>query len=205
MTSRTIVDSIAQVVGPPEDLTHLEAELLGLRARFPGAILDRYLNHIPSVAERVHIAHGAVLVGAVTLSEEVSIWYGCVLRADINTIEVRERSNLQDGSIVHLGDDDPTFVAEEVVVGHRAVLHGCHIEGGCLIGIGATVLDGARIGQGSVVGAGALVTAGTVIPPHSLALGTPAKVIKTLNASDEDFHRKLALKYVRLSHNYRVG
>jgi carbonic anhydrase/acetyltransferase-like protein (isoleucine patch superfamily) len=145
------------------------------------------------------------LIGAVTLAEDVSIWHGSVLRADINRIEVRERSNIQDGSVVHLGDNDGTFIAEEVVVGHRVVLHGCHIEGGCLIGIGATILDGVRVGQGSVIGAGALVPAGTVIPAHSLVLGMPGKVVRQLTASDEESHRKLALKYTRLHHNYRVG
>lgn len=205
MASRTVVDSVSRVATPPTNLAQLEQELARLRALYPGAIFDRYLEHVPQVAERVHVAAGAALIGAVTLADDVSIWYGCVLRADINRIEVRERSNIQDGSVVHLGDNDGTFIAEEVVVGHRAVLHGCHIEGGCLIGIGATVLDGARVGQGSVVGAGALVPAGSIIPAHSLVLGMPARVVKQLTASDEDDHRKLALKYTRLSHNYRVG
>jgi carbonic anhydrase/acetyltransferase-like protein (isoleucine patch superfamily) len=107
--------------------------------------------------------------------------------------------------IVHLGDRDPIVVAEDVVVGHRAVLHGCHIEAACLIGIQSTILDGARIGEGSVVGAGALVTAGTEIPPHSLVLGTPGKVVRTLSDDDLEFHRRLAAKYVRLAHNHRHG
>ncbi|HTM44579.1 MAG TPA: gamma carbonic anhydrase family protein [Polyangiaceae bacterium] len=205
MPSRTIVDSVEPVSGPPAHLPDVEDEIAALRVRFPGAIIDRYLHHVPQIGSGVHVAAGAALVGQVTLASDVSIWYGCVLRADINRIEVRERSNIQDGTVVHLGDDDGTFVAEEVVVGHRAVLHGCHIGGGSLIGIQATILDGARIGEGSVVGAGALVTAGSVIPPRSLVLGMPAKVIKALGADDEAFHRKLALKYLRLSHNYRVG
>jgi carbonic anhydrase/acetyltransferase-like protein (isoleucine patch superfamily) len=205
MASRTVVDSIDPVSGPPANLAEIDTQLAQLRARFPGATLDRYLHYLPQLGDKVHLAPTAALIGRVRLHDEVSIWHGAVLRADINTIEVRERSNVQDGTIVHLGDDDATFVGEEVVVGHRVVLHGCHIEGGCLVGIGAIVLDGARIGHGSVVGAGALVTAGTVVPPHSLVLGTPAKVIKTLSSTEEDFHRKLALKYTRLSHNYRVG
>lgn len=205
MASRTIVDSVVRVEARPKNLEQLEHELSQLRARFPGAIVSRYLEHIPSIAERVYVAPGASLIGAVTLAEDVSIWHGSVLRADINRIEVRERSNIQDGSVIHLGDNDGTFIAEEVVVGHRVVLHGCHIEAGCLIGIGATILDGVRIGQGSVVGAGALVPAGTNIPAHSLVLGMPAKVVRQLTASDEEAHRKLALKYTRLHHNYRVG
>jgi carbonic anhydrase/acetyltransferase-like protein (isoleucine patch superfamily) len=205
MTSRTVVDSVDPVDGPPPNLTELDARLAQLRARFPGASIERYLQHVPQLDELVHVAPTAALVGRVHLHREVSIWHGAVLRADINSIEVRERSNIQDGSVVHLGDLDPTFIAEEVVVGHRAVLHGCHVEGGSLIGIGAIVLDGARVGHGSVVGASALVTTGMVIPPHSLVLGAPARVVRTLNSQDEDHHRALALKYVRIAGNYRGG
>ncbi len=196
---------MTRVAGPPENRVELEAELADLRARFPDAYVGRYCGHVPRVGARVHLAAHAVIVGRVDLAEDVSIWCGVVLRGDVNRIEVRERSNLQDGTVVHLGDDDPTLIAEEVVVGHRAVLHGCRVEGGSLIGIQATVLDGAVIGHGSVVGSGALVTAGTVVPPRSLVLGVPAKVIRTLTAADEVFYRKLAGKYVRLAHNHRVG
>src|SRR5690606_36498956 len=145
----------------------------------------------------VHVAAGAAIVGDVRLYDDVSIWYGCVLRGDVNRIEIHERSNIQDGAVVHLGDVDPTIVGEEVVVGHRAVLHGCRIRGGCLIGIQAKTLDGVEIGEGSVFGSGCLVTAGTKIPPRSLVLGMPGKVIRTLTATDEEFHRKLAGKHMR--------
>jgi carbonic anhydrase/acetyltransferase-like protein (isoleucine patch superfamily) len=205
MTSKTIVSSVVEVASVPSNVEALEAELAKLRLRFPQAIIERYLDRLPTLSERVYVAPGAALIGDVRLAQDVSIWFGTVLRADINTIEIRERSNLQDGTVVHLGDNDATFVGEEVVVGHRAVLHGCRIDGGCLIGIQATVLDGAHIGEGSIVGAGALITAGTVIPPRSLVLGAPGRVIKALSADDEAFHRQLALKYTRLAHNYRVG
>jgi carbonic anhydrase/acetyltransferase-like protein (isoleucine patch superfamily) len=205
MAVRTIVESVERHDSPPENLEALEAELSRLRARHPGAIIHRYLGQVPKLADDAFVAEGAALIGDVRLAEKTSVWFGCVLRADINTIEVREMSNIQDGAVIHLGDEDPTFIAEEVVVGHRAVLHGCHIGAGSLIGIGAIVLDGAEIGEGSVVGSGALVTAGREIPPHSLVLGAPGKVIKTLSAEDEAFHRKLAQKYVRLTHNYQHG
>jgi carbonic anhydrase/acetyltransferase-like protein (isoleucine patch superfamily) len=205
MASRTIVDSVPRVAGPPANGEALEEQLDMLRDRFPGAIFQRYLDKIPTLGAFVHVAPGAVVVGDVELRDDVSIWYGCVLRGDVNRIEIHERSNIQDGSVVHLGDLDPTIVGEEVVVGHRAVLHGCRIEGGCLIGIQATVLDGVVIGHGSVIGSGALVPPGTRIPPHSLVLGVPGKVVKTLTALDEEFHRRLAGKYIRLAHNYREG
>ena len=98
-----------------------------------------------------------------------------------------------------------TTLIDRNVNDHRAVLHGCRIESGCLIGIQASVLDGAVIGEGSVVGAGAVVTAGTRVPPRSLVLGMPAKVVKSLTEADQEFHRRLAGKYVRLAHNYRFG
>lgn len=205
MASRTIVDSVQTVAGPPERLAELEAELAALRGRLPGAIVGRYLDRVPRVGEAVFVAPGAVLVGDVTLGDEVSVWFGCVLRGDVNRIVIGQRSNLQDGTVVHLGDDDPTIVGEEVVVGHRAVIHGCTIGGGTLVGIQATILDGVTIGEGSVIGAGTLIPAGREIPPHSLVLGVPGKVVRTLTAADEGFHRRLAGKYTRLAHNYRVG
>ena len=205
MATRTITDSVTVVSGPPPDVADLEARLDALRARHPGVHLIRYLGAIPELADDVYLAPGAALVGAVRLGAGVSVWFGCVLRGDVNRIEVGARSNLQDGTVVHLGDADPTIIGEDVVVGHRAVVHGCTIEDGCLIGIQATVLDGAHIGHGSVVGAGAVVPAGAKIPPHSLVLGLPGKVVKTLDDSTEDFHRRLAAKYGRLQTNYRVG
>jgi len=205
MASRTVVDSVKMVDFPPDNLSKINESLAVYKKRFPGVILERYLDTCPEILERVRIAQGAAIIGNVKLADDVSIWYGCVLRGDIQRIEVRERSNLQDGTVVHVGDRDSAFVAEEVVVGHRAVLHGCTVGGGSLIGIGATILDGAEIGEGSVVGSGAVVLAATKIPPRSLVLGAPAKVVRSLNAEDEQFHRDLAVKYVRLKHNYQNG
>lgn len=205
MAVRTLTDSVEPVLAPPANLAALEAELAAVRGRFPGVILERYLDRLPRVGERVRLATGAALVGDVRLADDVSIWYGCVLRGDVNHIAIGARSNLQDGTVVHLGDLDPTVVGADVVVGHRAVLHGCTVGDGCLIGIQATILDGVSIGHGSVVGAGALVTAGTQVPPRSLVLGAPARVVRTLGDDAEAFHVALAAKYVRLQGNYRVG
>lgn len=205
MASRTVVDSVQRVAGPPANVEALEAELEALRERHPEVVLRRYLDKIPAIDPTAYLAPTAALVGDVTIGARASVWYGCVLRADVNRIELGEDSNLQDGTVVHLGDDDPTLIGPEVVVGHRAVVHGCTIGGGTLVGIQATILDGAVIGEGSIIGSGAVVTAGTRIPPRSLVLGIPGKVVRTLTAADEAFHRKLAGKYVRLSHNHREG
>jgi carbonic anhydrase/acetyltransferase-like protein (isoleucine patch superfamily) len=204
MASRTIVDSVA-LSSPPPNLAELEAELSALKTRFPGVIFQRYQDRIPLIEKEVFIAPGAALIGRVVLGEEASIWYGCVLRGDINEIVIGTRSNIQDGTVIHLGDSDPTIVGKDVVVGHRAVLHGCTIGDRCLIGIQATVLDGAQVGEGSIIGAGAVVPAGMVVPPCSLVLGMPGKVVKSLDAAAGEFHSKLARKYARLQVNYRRG
>lgn len=205
MSSRTNADSVERVAGPPVHLSELEKYLAELRRRHPGAVLERYLGFVPQVAADAYVGPTAVLVGQVSLAEEVSVWPACVLRGDINRIEVGARSNLQDGTVVHVGDADAAIVGADVVIGHRAVIHGCRIEDAVLVGIQATVLDGAVVGEGSVIGAGAVVTAGTRVPPRSLVLGVPGRIVKTLDAAEEDFHRRLAGKYTRLAHNYRAG
>lgn len=205
MAIRTVPDSVDAVSGPHPDAAALDARLDLLREAFPGVIFRRYLDRVPTVGARVFLAEGAAIVGDVRLADDVSVWFGCVLRADLTHITIGPRTNLQDGTVVHLGDDDPTVVGADVIVGHRAVLHGCTIEDACLIGMQATVLDGAVIGRGSIVGAGSVVTAGTIVPPHSLVLGTPGRVVRTLDPGMADFHTEVAAKYLRLHHNHRVG
>ncbi len=205
MSVRAYTESVKRAEGHPSNLAELNQKLALLRAQHPGAIIERYLDWVPQIDPSVYIATGAAIAGDVRLHQDASVWYGCVLRADLTYIEVGSRSNLQDGTVVHLNDNEPTVVAEEVVVGHRVVLHGCRIEAGCVIGMNATVLDGAVIGEGSVVGAGAVVTVDMKVPPRSLVLGLPGKVIKTLSGEDEKHHRGLALKYTRLAHNYLHG
>lgn len=205
MASRTIVDTVLRAGGRPSNLDELEQRLSVLRQAHAGAIIERYLGAVPDIDPSAFVAPGAAVVGNVGLGAETSVWFGCVLRGDVNRIEVRSRSNLQDGTVVHLGDRDATLVDEDVVIGHRAVIHGCTIGAGTLVGIAATILDGAKIGEGSIIGAGALVTAATEIPPHSLVLGVPGRVVKPIAASEQAFHRELAAKYTRLAHNYREG
>ena len=198
----TIATSVTVVDGPLPDADALDARLAELRRRFPRAIVDRYLAKLPTAGARVLVAAGAAVVGDVRLGDDVSIWYGAVLRGDLAPVTVGARTNIQDGTVVHVADDGPCEIGADTVVGHRAMLHACRIEDACLIGMQATILDGAVIGAGSVVGAGALVTQRTVIPPRSLVLGAPAKVVRPLDAENETFHRALAAKYVRLKENY---
>ncbi|MES1164915.1 MAG: gamma carbonic anhydrase family protein [Verrucomicrobiota bacterium] len=198
----TIATSVTVIDGPPADAAELDGRVRELRARFPRAIVDRYLASLPVIGARVLVAPGAAVVGDVRLAEDASVWYGCVLRGDLAPVTVGARTNVQDGSVLHVADDGPCVIGADVVVGHRAMLHACRVEDACLIGMQATVLDDAVIGAGSVVGAGAVVTQRTVIPPRSLVLGVPAKVVRTLTAEDEAFHRAHAAKYVRLKDNY---
>jgi carbonic anhydrase/acetyltransferase-like protein (isoleucine patch superfamily) len=198
----TIATSVTVVAGPHAEAERLDARVGELRRRFPRAHIDRYLDLVPSVGAKVLVAPGAALVGDVRLADDSSIWWGAILRGDLAPISVGARSNIQDGTVMHVADQTPCVVGDEVVVGHRAMLHACRVEDGCLIGMQATILDQAVIGHGSVVGAGALVIQRTVIPPRSLVLGAPAKVVRPLTAEDEAFHRAVAQKYVRLKENY---
>jgi carbonic anhydrase/acetyltransferase-like protein (isoleucine patch superfamily) len=198
----TIATSVTVISGPHAEAERLDARIAALRRRFPRAEIDRYLDLLPSLGGGVLVAPGAALVGDVRLGDDSSIWWGAILRGDLAPITVGARSNIQDGTVMHVADGAPCVVGEEVVVGHRAMLHACRVEDGCLIGMQATVLDEAVIGHGSVVGAGALVTQRTIIPPRSLVLGAPAKVVRALGPADEAFHRAVAHKYVRLKENY---
>lgn len=148
------------------------------------------------------IAPGAVVVGEVTLGARASIWFNTVVRGDSERIEIGDDTNVQDNSTVHVDEGMPAIVGKRVTIGHRAIVHGCVIGDDCLIGMGAVVLSGARIGAGSLIGASALVREGQVIPPGSLAVGSPAKVIGPVS----DAHRAAiatgATHYVELSRAY---
>jgi carbonic anhydrase/acetyltransferase-like protein (isoleucine patch superfamily) len=198
-----ISTSVTALTGPLPDAAELDARVDVLRRGFPRATIDRYLRALPVFGARVLLAPGAAVAGDVTLGDDVSIWYGAVLRGDLAAVRVGARSNIQDGTVIHVADGGPCEVGEETVVGHRAMLHACRVEDGCLVGMQATILDGAVVGHGSVVGAGALVTQRTVIPPRSLVLGAPARVVRGLEEKDEAFHRAMAHKYMRLKENYR--
>jgi carbonic anhydrase/acetyltransferase-like protein (isoleucine patch superfamily) len=166
--------------------------------------LATYLDQTPRIDPTAYIASGAVVIGAVHLAENSSIWHNAVLRGDINTIEIGEGSNVQDGTIVHLADDYGVKVGRFVTIGHAAMIHACEIGDECLIGMQATVLDGAVIGAQSIVGAGALVTKGTQIPEGSLVLGSPAKVVRPLKQSERDGLKGLAEKYVAVARGHKA-
>ena len=158
--------------------------------------LNQYLNTDPKIDPSAYIAEGATVIGAVDLKRDVSIWHSAVLRGDINSITIGEGSNIQDGSVVHLADDFGVSIGKYVTVGHSAVIHACTIQDECLIGMNATILDGAIIGKQSIIGANALITKGTQIPEGSLALGSPAKVVRTLTKEERLSIKPWAEKYI---------
>lgn len=168
----------------------------------PTGILQR-LRLGPRIHPTAYVLPGATVVGDVTLGKESSVWYGAVLRGDINRIVIGARSNVQDGAIVHLANDYPVLMGDLVTVGHGAIVHACTVNDEVLIGMGAIVLDGAEIGARSIVGANALVTAGTKIPPGSMVLGSPAKVTRPLTADEQGTIKTWALKYVRTAKLFR--
>jgi carbonic anhydrase/acetyltransferase-like protein (isoleucine patch superfamily) len=157
----------------------------------------------PRVHPSAWIVPAATVIGDVTLEEESSVWYGAVLRGDINRIVIGPRSNVQDNAVVHLDTAYPTIMGELVTVGHSAIVHACRIDDEVLIGMGATVLDGAEIGARSIVGANALVTLGMKIPPGSLVLGAPGRVVKQLTLEDQKQIARWAWSYVETSKRFR--
>lgn len=159
---------------------------------------DTVLQHDPRIHPDAFIAASADIIGDVRIGKDASVWYGAVLRGDINYIEIGERSNIQDGCVCHLENDRPCIVGQDVTVGHRAILHGCTLEDGCLIGMGATILNGAVIKKGAIVGANTLVKENTIVEANTMVVGVPSRLVKTMTGTYEE-NIKWALKYVMLS------
>lgn len=172
----------------------------------PRACVLSYEGSRPEIHPSVFLAPGAVVVGRVVLAERVSIWFGAVVRGDINRIDIGEESNIQDGSVLHVTEVDALVIGPGVTVGHAAVLHGCTIEKGALIGMGARVLDGAKVGGGALVGAGSLVPPGMVVPAGMLVVGTPARVARALTPEEQAQLAASAGHYVAYADAYlRAG
>jgi len=157
----------------------------------------------PRIHSSAWVVPGATVIGDVTLEEESSVWYGAVLRGDINRIIIGPRSNVQDNTVIHVDTGYPTTVGELVTVGHTAIVHACTIDNEVLVGMGATILDDVEIGARSIIGANALVTMGTKIPPGSLVLGSPAKIRRELTLDEQKDIARWAWSYVETAKQYR--
>jgi carbonic anhydrase/acetyltransferase-like protein (isoleucine patch superfamily) len=166
-------------------------------------VIHPYRSVRPTVHPSAWVAESAQVIGDVHLAEDASVWFGAVLRGDVNFIRVGRGTNVQDGTIIHVNRlGTPTILGDDVTVGHAARLHGCTIASHCLVGIGAIVLDGVEIGEECVIAAGALVAPGTKIPPRSMVMGAPAKVKREVKADDLDLIRRSAQGYIALKNDY---
>jgi len=157
---------------------------------------------IPDVSQAAYIADSAQLIGSVVMHEDSSVWFNAVIRADNAEINIGARSNVQDGSVLHVDEDVPLTIGEDVTIGHKVMLHGCTIGDGSLIGINSVVLNNAVIGKNCIIGANALVTENMHIPDNSMVLGSPAKVVKSI---DEKIAKMLisgAIHYVEKAKDY---
>lgn len=179
----------------------------GLEAAAGGGLtpmaLVRHHGVLPRLHASAYVAPGAQLVGEVLVGEDSSIWFNAVLRGDINRVVVGDRTNIQDGSVVHVTSALPALIGSDVTVGHMAMIHGCRIEDACLIGMNAIVLDGAVVGPGALVAAGSVVREGFIVPPGMLVAGVPAKIVRELTASERQEIVQSAVHYVEYARSYQ--
>ena len=158
----------------------------------------------PQIHPTAFIEESAQVIGDVHIGEQSSVWFNAVLRGDVFFIRIGDRTNVQDGTVIHVSNGtDETILEDEVTIGHNVTLHGCHIERGCLIGIGAIVMDGVRVGEKSLVAAGSLLTPGTIVPPRSLVMGSPAKVKRLLSEEEVADLDRYWQNYVEYTKVYR--
>jgi gamma-carbonic anhydrase len=167
-------------------------------------LIRAYCGRAPQVAASAYIDEAATLIGDIQIGEDSSVWPGVVIRGDVHYIRIGERTNVQDGSVLHvMRDEHPLILGDNVTIGHGVILHGCTIESRCLIGMGSIILNGAKIGTGSIVAAGTLVTEGAIVPPGSLFMGHPGKVKRVLTAEDQKSINDYAQRYVEYKETYR--
>lgn len=169
-----------------------------------------YRSLLPQVHSSVFLAEHTIVAGDVHLEENVNIWYGVTIRADLAAIVIGRDTNVQERTVIHVDHptaewDGRTVIGNEVTIGHRALLHSCRIGDRCLIGMGAIILSGAEIGEGSIVGAGAVVREGTKIPPRSLVVGLPAIIKGTVSPDRYEYIRASARRYVELAQEYKLN
>jgi carbonic anhydrase/acetyltransferase-like protein (isoleucine patch superfamily) len=169
-------------------------------------LIRSYRGRMPQIAATAYVDPAAVVIGDVALGEHSSVWPGTVIRGDVHFIRIGARTNIQDGSVLHVMKDEfPLVIGDGVTVGHGCVLHGCTIESRCLIGMGSILLNGAKIGAGSIIAAGTLVPEGTVVPPGSLFMGHPGKFRRACTAEDQQAIDAYAARYVEYKETYRNG
>ncbi|MDP8202764.1 MAG: gamma carbonic anhydrase family protein [Candidatus Tenebribacter burtonii] len=173
-------------------------------------MLKDYLKYSPKIGEKTWIAENTYIIGECMIGNDCGVWFGVTIRGDVNYIKIGDRSNIQDGSIIHVthsktenkDEGYPTIIGDDVTVGHNVTLHGCQIGNACLIGMSATLLDGCKIGEESVVAAGSVVTQNKKFPPRSMIMGTPAKVVRQLSKDEIENIYKSARNYISYKNDY---
>ena len=163
------------------------------------------MTHTPRIHDSAFVHPKATVIGNVTLGPRVSVWPMSVLRGDVESIEIGEDTNIQDGTIVHTDQGLPTIVGKRVGIGHRAIIHGTMIEPDCLIAMGAILLSGCQVGTGSIIGAGALCTEGMKIPANSLVIGVPGRIVRQTTEEERDRIRTTVEHYLELSRRHQRG
>lgn len=167
--------------------------------------IQPYHGITPLIAEDAFIAPGAVVIGDVHIGAHTNLWFGCVVRGDVNTIRIGARTNIQDGTIIHVTrKTGPTFIGDGVTIGHAVLLHACTLESNCFIGMRATIMDGAVVESGAMVAAGAIVTPGKHVPKGQIWAGNPARYFRDLTADEAAFIAISAQNYVELAREYRA-
>ncbi|MGF1641129.1 MAG: gamma carbonic anhydrase family protein [Rhodospirillales bacterium] len=169
-------------------------------------VLVTYKGVRPRVAEGVFIAPTAMVIGDVEIGTDTNIWFGCVVRGDVNEIRIGARTNLQDGTVVHVSRRAfGTYIGSDVTIGHQALIHACTLEDDCFIGMQATIMDGCVVEHGAMVAAGALVTPGKRVTRHQLWAGRPARPVRELSAADRESMAATTAHYVKLARDYLVA
>jgi len=167
-------------------------------------LIQSFLDSTPQIDPTCFVAPSAVIIGDVVLGARSSVWYNVTIRGDVNRVRIGSESNIQDNAVVHVTSrTGPTQIGNRVTVGHGAIIHGCTIRDVVLVGMGSIILDGAEIGSESLIGAGTLITQGMHVPPRSLVLGSPGKVVRSLEADEVAMIRRSAENYVRYAAIYR--
>lgn len=160
---------------------------------------------VPQIAEGVYLAPGAVVIGQVTIAADASVWFGAVIRGDVDSITIGSGTNVQDNTVIHCDQGFPTTIGREVTIGHSCIIHGCTIGDNCLIGMGTTILNGAKLGENCLVGAGSLITEGKEFPPGSVIMGRPARVVREVGQAELAMLKRGAENYRRNAQLYRMA
>ncbi|TKH03616.1 gamma carbonic anhydrase family protein [Peribacillus simplex] len=163
-----------------------------------------YNNKKPSIDDTVFVAPGAHLIGDISIGKDSTIWFNAVLRGDEDSITIGEKCSIQDNSTIHLFEGCPVVIEDEVTVGHNVILHGCKIGKRSIIGMGSTILDNVEIGEECIVGANTLISSGKIIPPRSLVIGSPGKVVRRLNDKDLELIQLSIDTYVQKGKDFKA-